>query len=64
MTCAVWAQELHGIIQKVDSVVEKLTAEKDEDAVAEREKLQVICQTLKSASRDVWQPDDSLFETK
>jgi len=48
----------------MDSVVEKLAAEKDEDAVAEREKLQVIGQTFKGASRDVWQADDRLFETK
>ena len=48
----------------MDSVVEKLAAEKDEDAVAEREKLQVICQTFKGASRDVWKTDDRLFETK
>jgi len=64
MTCVVWAQELNGVITKMDSVVEKLAAEKDEDAVAEREKLQVICQTFKGASRDVWKTDDRLFETK
>lgn len=64
MTCVVYAQELHTVIQKVDSVIGKLAAEKDEDAVAEREKLQLISQTLKSASRDVWQADDRLFETK
>jgi cohesin loading factor subunit SCC2 len=64
MTCVVWAQELHGVIAKLDSVVEKLAVEKDEDAILEREKLQVICQTFKSASRDVWQADDRLFETK
>jgi len=64
MTCVVWAQELHGVIAKLDSVVEKLAVEKDEEAILEREKLQVICQTFKSASRDVWQADDRLFETK
>ena len=64
MTCVVWAQELHGVIAKLDSVVEKLAVEKDEDAILERERLQVISQTFKSASRDVWQADDRLFETK
>jgi len=64
MTCVVWAQELHGVIAKLDSVVEKLDVEKDEDAILERERLQVICQGFKSASRDVWQADDRLFETK
>jgi hypothetical protein len=37
MTCVVWAQELHGVIAKLDSVVEKLAVEKDEDAILERE---------------------------
>lgn len=64
MTCVVWAQELHGVIAKLDSVVEKLAVEKDEDAVLERERLQVIGQAFKSASRDIWQADDRLFETK
>lgn len=64
MTCVVWAQELHAVTQKVTSVIEKLSVEKDEDAIIEREKLQAICQVLKSASRDVWQANDRLFETK
>lgn len=60
----VWAQELHAAIQKTGSIIEKLSAEKDEDAVAERERLQVMAQTFKAASRDVWQANDQLFETK
>ena len=64
MTCVVWAQELQGVIAKLDSVVEKLAVEKDEDAVLERETLQVIGQTFKSASRDIWQADERLFETR
>jgi hypothetical protein len=52
------------VTQKVTSVIDKLAVEKDEDAIIEREKLQVICQVLKSASRDVWQANDRLFETK
>jgi hypothetical protein len=64
MTCVVWAQELHLVMQKVTSVIEKLSVENDEDAVAEKEKLQMICQTFRTASRDIWQVSDRLFETK
>lgn len=64
MTCVVWAQELHAASRKAGSVIDKLSAEKDEDAMAERERLQVIAQTFKGASRDVWQANDQLFETK
>lgn len=64
MTCVVWAQELHAVTQKVTSVIEKLSVEKDEDAIIERDELQAICQVLKSAARDVWQANDRLFETK
>lgn len=64
MTCVVWAQELHAAIHKTGSIIDKLSAENDEDAVADRERLQVIVQTFRSASRDVWQTNDRLFETK
>jgi hypothetical protein len=46
------------------SVAEKLAGEKDEEAVATRERLQTIIQHLRIASQNVWMNDDGLFSVR
>ncbi|WWC90225.1 uncharacterized protein L201_005158 [Kwoniella dendrophila CBS 6074] len=62
MASIVWAQELQAAVKKSISVVEKLSAEKDEEAQETSQKLSVITTTLKNTLRNVWMGDDGLFE--
>ncbi|ORY23265.1 hypothetical protein BCR39DRAFT_549569 [Naematelia encephala] len=57
-----WAQELQQGIKKAVSIIDRLSAERSEEAQATREKLQVICQQLRSALQGVFAIDDGLFE--
>ncbi|KAL7420405.1 Sister chromatid cohesion protein 2 [Cryptotrichosporon argae] len=62
VTRIMWAQELQTALTKTTSVIESYKSEKDEEAVATRERLQAIAQQLRTALRDVWATDDGLFE--
>nr|XP_019013987.1 uncharacterized protein I206_00064 [Kwoniella pini CBS 10737]OCF52768.1 hypothetical protein I206_00064 [Kwoniella pini CBS 10737] len=62
MAAIVWAQELQSGIKKVGSVVDKLAAEKSEEAQDTGLNLQTIAATLKSTLRNIWMADEHLFE--
>ncbi|WVQ94119.1 hypothetical protein IAU59_001197 [Kwoniella sp. CBS 9459] len=62
MASIVWAQELQAAIKKSILVVEKLQAEKDEEAQETSQRLQAIGTTLKNTLHNVWMGDVGLFE--
>jgi hypothetical protein len=62
----IYCQELQTATKKLQSISDKLTEadDHDEDAIASREKLPILNQALKAASRDVWQDSEDLFMAK
>lgn len=64
MASVIWAQELQNGIKKAGSIVEKLAAEKDDEAQEMGQKLLSIGMMLKTTLRNVWMTDDKLFEVK
>ncbi|EAL23165.1 hypothetical protein CNBA5100 [Cryptococcus deneoformans B-3501A] len=62
MASVIWAQELQNGIKKAGSIVEKLAAEKDDEAQEMGQKLLSIGMMLKTTLRNVWMTDDKLFE--
>lgn len=64
MSSAIWGQELQTAIKRTVSVAEKLMAEKDEEAVNTRERLQTIAQHMRVAAQQVWLNDDALFSIR
>lgn len=64
MASVAWAQELQAAIAKIESVAEKLAAEKGQESEEARQKLVSISQLLSTTLRDIWTGDGSLFEIR
>ena len=56
-----WATELQGAIEKTQSVLPKLQAEKTEDALAVKDRLENLLPFLSEALRKAWEGNEDVF---
>lgn len=61
LSTILWAQELNAAIEKGESVVEKMSKEKTEEAMEAREKLNDLLGQLKEARSKVWEDEENVF---
>lgn len=56
-----WATEIHAAVDKAQSVLVRLAEEKSEEAIEEREQLQVLVPALQEALASAWSGEENIF---